>query len=231
MIEFINVSKKFGSTLALDNVSLNFGQGKITGLFGPNGAGKSTSLKMIVGLNRPDRGRVRVNGSTPWECKDSIAYLPEIDHLYPWMNIKQAAGFMQSFYADWDESKYRELLTFLNLDELMKIGKISKGQRAKAKLLMAVSRSSRCLLLDEPLSGIDILTREEIIQTIIKDYREGEQTIIISTHEIDEVEGLVDEVIFLNQGKVKLSGCADELREQRGMSLVEIMKEEFRHAN
>lgn len=231
MIEFVNVSKQFGATVALDNLNINLALGKITGLFGPNGAGKSTSLKMIVGLNRPDRGEVRVNGQVPIQCKDSIAYLPEIDHLYPWMNIKQAAGFMQSFYADWDEGKYRELLTFLNLDEQMKIGKISKGQRAKAKLLLVAARRSRYLLLDEPLSGIDLLTREEIIQTLISDYREGEQTIIISTHEINEVEGLVDEVIFLNRGQVKLSGNADELRERKGMSLVEIMKEEFRHAN
>ncbi|MEN6325934.1 MAG: ABC transporter ATP-binding protein [Syntrophomonas sp.] len=231
MIEFINVSKQFGATAALSNLNLSFQPGRITGLFGPNGAGKSTSLKMIVGLNRPDRGEIRVHGQAPVECKDSIAYLPEIDHLYPWMNIMQAAGFMQSFYADWDEEKYRELLAFLNLDEQMKISKISKGQRAKTKLLLAAARRSRYLLLDEPLSGIDILTREEIIQTLIRDYREGEQTIIISTHEIDDVEGLVDEVIFLNRGQVKLSGNADQLREEKGMSLVEIMKEEFRHAN
>jgi ABC-2 type transport system ATP-binding protein len=231
MIEFKNVSKSFGSTVALNNVSLVFPRGKIIGLFGPNGAGKSTSIKLIMGLNRPDRGEVRVDGENPQNKKQDIAYLPEIDHLYPWMNIAQAADFTRTFYADWDEAKYRELIKFLNLQEDMKIAKISKGQRAKTKLLLTVSRRAPYLLMDEPLSGIDILTREEIINTLIRDYREGEQTIIISTHEIAEVESLVDEVIFLDKGQVKLSGNAEDLRVERNMSLVELMKEAFRNAD
>ena len=231
MIEFKDVSKKFGSTIALNDVSLVFPRGKIIGLFGPNGAGKSTSIKLIMGLNRPDRGEVRVDGENPQNKKQDMAYLPEIDHLYPWMNIAQAADFTRTFYADWDETKYRELIKFLNLQENMKIAKISKGQRAKTKLLLTVSRRAPYLLMDEPLSGIDILTREEIINTLIRDYREGEQTIIISTHEIAEVESLVDEVIFLDKGKVKLSGNAEDLRVERNMSLVELMKEAFRNAN
>ncbi len=231
MLEFKDVSKKFGSTIALNDVSLVFPRGKIIGLFGPNGAGKSTSIKLIMGLNRPDRGEVRVDGENPQNKKQDMAYLPEIDHLYPWMNIAQAADFTRTFYADWDETKYRELIKFLNLQENMKIAKISKGQRAKTKLLLTVSRRAPYLLMDEPLSGIDILTREEIINTLIRDYREGEQTIIISTHEIAEVESLVDEVIFLDKGKVKLSGNAEDLRVERNMSLVELMKEAFRDAN
>ncbi len=231
MIEFKNVSKSFGSTVALNDVSLVFPRGKIIGLFGPNGAGKSTSIKLIMGLNRPDRGEVRVDGENPQNKKQDMAYLPEIDHLYPWMNIAQAADFTRTFYADWDEAKYRELIKFLNLQEDMKIAKISKGQRAKTKLLLTVSRRAPYLLMDEPLSGIDILTREEIINTLIRDYREGEQTIIISTHEIAEVESLVDEVFFLDKGQVKLSGNAEDLRVQRNMSLVELMKEAFRNAD
>ena len=231
MIEFKNISKSFGSTVALDDVSLVFPRGKIIGLFGPNGAGKSTSIKLIMGLNRPDRGEVRVDGENPQNKKQDLAYLPEIDHLYPWMNIAQAADFTRTFYTDWDETKYRELIKFLNLQEDMKISKISKGQRAKTKLLLTVSRRAPYLLMDEPLSGIDILTREEIINTLIRDYREGEQTIIISTHEIAEVESLVDEVIFLDRGQIKLSGNAEDLRVKRNMSLVELMKEAFRNAN
>ncbi len=231
MIEFKNVSKRFGTTVALEKFDYKFEQGKIIGLFGPNGAGKSTSIKMIVGLNRPDAGEVTVDGKEPRISRANIAYLPEIDHLYSWMTIKQAARFTSTFYADWDETKYNELLNFLNLDPQMKIGKISKGQRAKTKLLLTVSRRAPYLLMDEPLSGIDILTREDIIDAIIKDYREGEQTIIISTHEIAEVERLVDEVVFLDKGRVKLAGSADELRAERGQSLVETMKEAFRNVN
>jgi ABC-2 type transport system ATP-binding protein len=230
MIEFKNVSKSFGSTIALNDVSITFPRGEIIGLFGPNGAGKSTSIKLIMGLNRPDRGEVMVDGEKPQNKKQDVAYLPEIDHLYPWMNVAQAADFTRTFYTDWDEDKYRELIKFLNLSEDMKISRISKGQRAKVKLLLTISRRAPYLLMDEPLSGIDILTREEIINTLIRDYREGEQTIIISTHEIAEVESLVDEVIFLDRGQVKLSGNAEDLRIERGMSLVELMKEEFRNA-
>jgi ABC-2 type transport system ATP-binding protein len=199
MIEFDQVGKRFGSIQALDQLSLQFGPGKIIGLFGPNGAGKSTAMKMIAGLNHPDTGQVLVDGQQPRHCKAKIAFLPEIDHLYGWWTLKQAADFTRHFYADWDDRKYTELLGFLNLREDMKISKISKGQRAKCKLLLTISRRAPYLLLDEPLSGIDILTREEIINTLIRDFREGEQSIIISTHEINDVESLVDEVFFIDQ--------------------------------
>lgn len=230
MIEFNNVSKSFGSTVALDRLSLQFPQGKIIGLFGPNGAGKSTTMKMIAGLNQPDSGSVLVDGKKPRQSRTNIAYLPEIDHLYGWWTLQQAADFTRSFYDDWDDAKHEDMLNFLNLDKGMKLGKISKGQRAKCKLLLTVSRRAPYLLMDEPLSGIDILTREEIINTLIRDYREGEQTIIISTHEIDEVESLVDEVFFIDQGRIVVSGAAEDLRAEKGMSLVEVMKEAFRHA-
>ncbi|MBO8159793.1 ABC transporter ATP-binding protein [Thermosyntropha sp.] len=231
MIEFNQVVKRYGKVTALDGVTVTFPKGKIIGLFGPNGAGKSTSLKMIAGLSRPQSGTVVVDGKNPQEVKDKIAYLPEIDYLYPWMTVKKAADFVKTFYSDWDDDKYKELLAFLNLGEDMKINKISKGQRAKVKLLLATSRKAPYLLLDEPLSGIDILTREEIINTLIRDYREGEQTIIISTHEIAEVENLVEEVIFIARGRILLKQNAEELRLNEGKSLTEMMKELFRDAN
>lgn len=230
MIEFRQVSKYFGTVRALDNFQAQLASGRVIGLFGPNGAGKSTTLKMIAGLNRPTRGQVLVDGLNPWMTRDRVAYLPEVDHLYPWMTVGKAAEFISTFYSDWDQSKYQDLLNYLNLNEDMKIGKISKGQRAKVKLLLTLSRRSPYLLLDEPLSGIDLLTREEIINSVIRDYREGEQTIIISTHEIGEVERLVDEVIFIRNGKTVLSGNAEDLREEKNMSLVEIMKEVMRDA-
>lgn len=228
MIEFRQVSKCFGTVCALDNFQAQLASGRVIGLFGPNGAGKSTTLKMIAGLNRPNRGEVLVDGLNPWMTRERVAYLPEVDHLYPWMTVGKAAGFIRTFYPDWDQAKYQGLLNYLSLDEAMKIGKISKGQRAKVKLLLTLSRRSSYLLLDEPLSGIDLLTREEIINSVIHDYREGEQTVIISTHEIGEVEGLVDEVIFIQDGKIVLSGYAEDLREEKNMSLVEIMKEVMR---
>jgi ABC-2 type transport system ATP-binding protein len=228
VIEFRQVSKYFGTVCALDNFQAQLASGRVIGLFGPNGAGKSTTLKMIAGLNRPNRGEVLVDGLNPWMTRERVAYLPEVDHWYPWMTVGKAAEFISTFYSDWDQAKYQDLLHYLNLNEAMKIGKISKGQRAKVKLLLTLARQSSYLLLDEPLSGIDLLTREEIINSVIRDYRQGKQTVIISTHEIGEVEGLVDEVIFIQHGKMVLSGNAEELREQKNMSLVEIMKEVMR---
>ncbi|MGI5920656.1 MAG: ABC transporter ATP-binding protein [Syntrophomonadaceae bacterium] len=230
MIELKEVTKRFGKTVALDSINLSFSQGRIYGLFGPNGAGKSTTLKIIAGLNNPDAGTVTVDGASPRRKRQNIAYLPEIDYLYPWWTIKQAADFVSAFYPDWDKDKYEDLVGFLKLHEDMKIGKISKGQRAKAKLLLTVARKSPYLLMDEPLSGIDILTREEIINTLIRDYREGEQTIIICTHEINDIEGLVDDVIFIHNGRAILTGNVEQLRQDEQKSLVEIMKEVFRYA-
>lgn len=228
MVELKNVSKKFGSVKALDDVSLIFQKGKITGLLGPNGSGKSTMLKLICGLNKPSQGSVKVSGlSVSDETKKTISYLPEIDHFYPWMKVIDAKKFISTMFADWDEKKYKELLSFLELDESMQIRKISKGQRAKVKLLLSFSRNADIILLDEPLSGIDIFTREKIIETMIKDYREGEQSIIITTHEIKEIEHILDEAVFLKKGKIALTGSVEEMKEEKGLSLVEIMKEVY----
>lgn len=230
MITLDHVSKYFGSTVALDNLTIDFPRGKMIGLFGPNGAGKSTTMKLIAGLNRPDQGNVLVDGKLPRQSRENIAYLPEIDYLYSRWTLEHAARFTRTFYADWDDELYRKNLDFLDLKEEMKMGKISKGQRAKCKLLLAISRRAPYLLLDEPFSGIDILTRDEIIDALIRDYCAGEQTIMISTHEIDEIENLVEHVIFLDQGRIQLEGDAEALRMQHEKSLVDIMKEAFKHA-
>lgn len=228
MITFKDVTKRFGKTVALDGVNLEIQKGKITGLLGPNGSGKSTMIKLVSDLNKPTSGEVFVDGSEiSQETKKRISYLPEIDHFYPWMKIRDAKNFVKTFYEDWDEDRYLELLDFLELEDGMLIRKISKGQRAKTKLLLSFSRKAEIILLDEPLSGIDIFTREKIIETMIKDYREGEQTIVITTHEIKEIEHVIDETVFLKKGAVALTGNVEALREQHGQSLVDIMKEVY----
>ena len=229
MIEFKGVSKHFGSVKALDNMSVNYTKGMITGLFGPNGSGKSTALKILVSINKADNGEVLIFGKKPSvETRENISFLPEIDYIYPWMTIREAADFMRGIYGDWDDAKYKDLIKFLQLEPEMSIKKISRGMRAKVKLLLCFSRNAEIMLLDEPLSGIDILTRDKIIQTIIKDYRVGEQTIIISTHEIQEVEGLVDNVVFIGEGRVVLQGGAEKLRNENKLSLVGLMKEVYK---
>lgn len=230
MIKFENVTKNFGSIRALDHITIDFPPQKIIGLFGPNGAGKSTTMKMIIGLNTPDSGTVTVDSKLPVEKKSQIAYLPEINHLCSRWTLKEAADFTQAFYDDWDEGRYKELLEFLRLREDMKLSSISKGQLAKCKLAITLARKAPYLLLDEPFSGIDILSREEIVNALIRDYSETEHTIVISTHEIDEIENLVDHVFFIDQGSIKISGEADQLRMDKGMSLSDIMKEAFKDA-
>ncbi len=232
MIDFKGVTKDFGKAKALDNISITFPEGKIIGLLGPNGSGKSTTLKMIASLNKPDKGEVLINGLKPSkETRNTIAYLPEIDYIYSWMTVKDAINFMKGFYTDWDEDRSKRLMAFLELDGNMVIKKISKGMRAKVKLLLTFSRNADIILLDEPLSGIDILTREQIIETIIQDYKAGEQTIIISTHEIQEIEGLIEHVVFLKKGSIILQGETEELRIKRGKSIVELMKEVYSYGD
>lgn len=228
IIKFEGVTKKFGSKRALDDISFGINKGKITGLLGPNGSGKSTSLKLISDLNKPNKGKIYIKGSKiSNESKSILSYLPEIDHLYPWMKIKHAKKFVSTFYEDWDEKIYEELLGFLDLEEDMIIKKISKGMRAKVKLLLSFSRRAEIILLDEPLSGIDIFTREKIIQTMISDFTVGEQSIIITTHEIKEIEHVIDDVIFLKNGKVALKGEVENLRLEKNKSLVDIMREVY----
>ncbi len=228
MIQFKNVTKKYGKTRALDDITVDIGKGKITGLLGPNGSGKTTMIKLVANLNKPSSGEVLIDrGPISQEVKKRIAYLPEIDHFYSWMKIKDAKNFVKTFYEDWDDNMYEELLGFLELDENMAIKKISKGQRAKSKLLLAFSRKADIILLDEPLSGIDIFTREKIIETMIKDYRKGQQSIVITTHEIKEIEHVIDDAVFLKQGKIVLQGQVERLREEKNLSLVDLMKEVY----
>ncbi|WP_350343954.1 ABC transporter ATP-binding protein [Proteinivorax tanatarense] len=228
MIELQEVTKKFGKKKALDDITTKINKGKITGLLGPNGSGKSTMLKLITDLNKPTSGNILIDGEQiNVKSKNRISYLPEIDHFYSWMKISDAKNFVKTFYSDWQEERYKDLLEFLELEESMKIDKISKGMRAKTKLLLSFSRKADIVLLDEPLSGIDIFTREKIIETIIKDYRAGEQSIIITTHEIKEVENVMDEALFLKNGKIVLQGEIETLKEEKNLSLVDLMREVY----
>ncbi|MGI5822978.1 MAG: ABC transporter ATP-binding protein [Dethiobacteria bacterium] len=214
---------------ALDNVNVSLPEGKIIGLFGPNGAGKSTLLKSATGLIRLSSGRVTVDGKTPQQRRARLAYLPEQNTLPLNWTIRRAAEFYRAFFADWDNERYERQLDFLNLTDDMRFTRISKGQRAKARLVLALARRARYILLDEPFSGVDILAREEISKALVRDYSEGRQTIVVATHEIDESENLVEHIVFMDNGRVTVWGDADELRHQEGKSIVAIMKEAFRH--
>ncbi|HAI87832.1 MAG TPA: multidrug ABC transporter ATP-binding protein [Firmicutes bacterium] len=225
-IEMANVHKRYYRSHALRGVNLQMEPGKIVGLLGPNGAGKSTLLKICAGLAHPTTGRVHVLGrDVSTATKGLTAFVPENDTFYSWMTPRQAVAFENSMFSDMDVSDAMDLLRELRLDPDNKISSLSKGQRGRLKLVLAMSRRARVVLMDEPLAGIDPPSRAAILETIASRYRAGEQTIIISTHEVLESEKLFEDVVFLSDGQIVLSGNADELRANRSKSLNEIFAE------
>jgi len=228
LIELKKVSKVFDKKTVLDNVSLKIPRGKIVGLLGKNGAGKSTIIKLINDLLVPTSGKVLINGKSPSpESKKIISYLPERTYLNKSMKVKEAIVYMKDFYSDFDENKAYELLKDLNLDFDVKINKMSKGMQEKLQLILVMSRSADIYILDEPLGGVDPATRDYILDTILSNFKEG-ATIIISTHLIQDIERILDEIIFIDKGKVVLSGSSDDLRSEYGTSIDEIFRREFK---
>lgn len=226
LVKIEDLTKSYGRQRAVDGITLTIPRGVIVGLLGPNGSGKSTLLKLITGLVRPSSGRIWINQSLPSpRTKAQIAYLPEVDYLYGWMTVGQTLDFVSRFYQDWNHGKARNLLTFMELQEEVTVKSLSKGMRARLKIVLALARDAELVLLDEPLSGIDPPSRTRIVEAIIFQYRVGAQTLVLSTHEILETEGIFDEVVFLHQGKVALQGNADSLRSQRGKSLRALFEE------
>lgn len=226
MVEFRGVHKRFPGAEALRGVSFALPTGQIIGLLGPNGSGKSTLLKLAAGLYRPNAGTVLIAGRPPdRRTKAMVAYSPEVDHLYPWMTVRETLRFVGAFFDDWDEQRADRLREFMGLRSGQKVGAMSKGMRARLRLVLALARSAPLVLLDEPLSGIDPPSRRRIVDAIVSEYRAGQQTIIISTHEVLETEPLFDYLLMLQAGIVKLQGDAEELRARYGTSVQGIMEE------
>jgi ABC-2 type transport system ATP-binding protein len=225
-IELTDIHKRYYRSHALRGVNLTVEQGNIVGLLGPNGSGKSTMLKICAGLTRPTSGKVQVYGQDLSPATRAMtAYMPDIDTFYSWMTVRQAVAFESSMFNDLVLKDAMDLASELKLDPDTKISSLSKGQCGRLKLVLAMSRSAELVLMDEPLSGIDPPSRAAILETIADKYRAGEQTIIISTHEVLESEKLFEDVIFLSEGQIVLMGEADQLRAERGKSLNEIFAE------
>ena len=203
-------------------------RGEIVGVLGPNGSGKSTLLKLLAGVQRPTSGFISVLGQPPGvDTKRRAAYVPEVDHYYPTMSGRRAVRFLAAFFPGYDSHLAFDLLEFLAVAPDEPFGSLSRGHRARFKLALALARQAELLLLDEPLAGIDVLSRERILHAIVHEYRVGEQTMILATHELHVAEGLFDRVVLLKDGRIVLAGLADELRGQRGQSIEEIFKEEY----
>ena len=228
VLECKGLSKSYGAKRALDGVDLRVEAGRIVGLLGPNGSGKTTLIKLANGLLTPTQGRILVNGLEPGvETKRAVSYLPERGCLPDWMSARDLMGFYGDFYADFDRQAAEDMLSRLGIDLRAGMKSLSKGNREKVQLIMVMARRARLYLLDEPIGGVDPAARDYILNTIISNYN-PEASVIISTHLISDVEKVLDDVIFINQGKVVLAAPADELREQQGKSVDQIFREVFR---
>ncbi|GAB6178757.1 ABC transporter ATP-binding protein [Desulfotomaculum defluvii] len=225
IVEFNSVTKKYVRQVALNNVSLNLPQGKIIGLVGPNGSGKSTILKLTAGLVHPTSGTVRVNGQLANRMLASeISYLSELDTLYPFYTTSETINFNARLFEDFDILKAQELLTFMKLDPTKKVKDLSKGNRGRLKIILSLARRVPLLLLDEPLSGLDPMVRDSIIQSLISYLDLEQQTVILTTHEVTEIEPILDTVVAVQNGQIQGIADVDDIRITHGQSLVEWMK-------
>ena len=228
ILECRELSKRFGSVQALDEVNLTLEAGRVVGLLGPNGSGKTTLLKLANGLLTSTGGEILIDGLEPGtETRAMVSYLPDRPYLAEWMKVRQLLDFFEDFYEDFDRDKATEMLLRLNIDEEMRIKEMSKGTREKAQLILVMSRKAKLYLLDEPIGGVDPATRDYILETIIRNYN-PEAAVLISTHLIADVEQVLDDVIFINQGKIMLQSSVDAIRGEHGMSVDQYFREVFR---
>jgi ABC-2 type transport system ATP-binding protein len=228
ILEVNNLNKRYGHKTALTNINLTLSRGRIIGLLGPNGSGKTTLLKLACGLIQPTEGQILVGGFAPGiESRAIVAYLPDKSYLNDWMRVKDIIKFFADFYADFRVDTAMEMLKNLNIDENQRLRTLSKGTQEKVQLILVMSRSAQLYLLDEPIGGVDPAAREYIINTIIGNYSE-EATVLISTHLINDIEQVLDEVVFINQGQVMLQSTVDDLRDKEGKSVDAMFREVFR---
>ena len=228
LLQCVNLDKSYGDKDVLKNVNLTVPRGKIIGLLGKNGTGNSTLIKLINDLLVPTSGQVLVNGQPIGvESKKIIAYLPERTYLDKTMTVDKVIKFFTEFYQDFDEQKARKLLSDLDLDPSQKLAKMSKGMQEKVQLVLVMSRKADLYILDEPLGGVDPATRDYILDTILSNFNEG-ASVIISTHLISDIERILDEVIFINNGKIVLTEECDSLRDRENASIDEIFRRMFR---
>ncbi|CAH0346547.1 ABC transporter ATP-binding protein [Bacillus sp. CECT 9360] len=227
-VQLKEVSKTYSGQFAVDNVSLSLEKGKIYGLLGSNGSGKSTTLKMIAGLVKPDAGQILVEG-TPVNRRiaEKVAYLTELDFYYHPFSVQQTIDFNASQFPDFDRQKADKMLQFMGINPKSLIGSLSKGNRGRVKLVLALSRRAPVILLDEPFSGLDQMVRESIVRGLLSFIDFETQTVLITTHEIDEIETLLDEVIVIKNGKFIAHEKVEQVREEQGKSVVSWMKDFF----
>ena len=222
------LSKRYGYKTALDGINLTLERGRIIGLLGPNGSGKTTLIKLINGLLAPSSGSLTINGFAPGpETKKIVSYLPERTYFNSWMKVTDILNFFCDFYEDFDRNRASDMLHRLGIDENDRLNTMSKGTKEKVQLIMVMSRSADLYCLDEPIGGVDPAARDYILQTIITNYNEN-ASVLISTHLIADIENVLDDVIFIQNGHIRLHASVDEIREQEGKSVDALFREVFR---
>lgn len=223
-----NLTKRYGYKTALDGINLTIERGRIIGLLGPNGSGKTTLIKLINGLLSPTDGLLLINGAAPGpETKKVVSYLPERTYFNSWMKVTDILDFFCDFYMDFDRNRAMEMLHRLNINEKDRLSSMSKGTKEKVQLIMVMSRDADLYCLDEPIGGVDPAARDYILQTIITNYNER-ASVLISTHLISDIENVLDDVIFIQNGHIRLTASVDEIREQEGKSVDALFREVFR---
>ncbi len=228
LLEIKHVCKSFGRKEILKDVNLTVSGGKIVGLLGKNGVGKTTLIKLINDLLVPTSGEILVNGNPIGvQSKKVISYLPERTYLNKSMKVSEALSMFSDFYEDFDREKAEKLLKDLNLDPNMTLSKMSKGMQEKVQLVLVISRKADLYILDEPLGGVDPATRDYILDTILNNFNEN-ASVLISTHLIADIERILDEVIFIDDGRIVLQSETDVLRQKENGSIDEIFRRMFK---
>ncbi len=226
LLELQQVRKQYGTTQALNGVSVKISSGVIVGFLGQNGCGKTTLFDVIAGISRPTSGEVRIQGRKPsHRTKAMIAYMADRDFLYGWMTVGQIVDFYASFCSDWDEDRADAFMHSLALDPSDHISSLSKGFRARIKMLLALSRKAPLVLLDEPFTGVDPISKDLIVSSMMHTFQFGEQTILLSTHGTAGIDLLMDEIVLMKKGAIALHDTTERLRTELGGAISNIWRE------
>ena len=228
ILRCVNLTKSYGGRPALNGLDLSIENGKIIGLLGPNGAGKTTLIKIINGLLTPTSGGVFIGGHEPGpETKPLVSYLPDVNYLNHWMTVEQIVEMFTDFYEDFRPDRAYTMLSNLGIDKKQRLKTLSKGNKEKVSLILVMSRNAMLYVLDEPIAGVDPATRDYIISTIINNYN-PEASVLISTHLIADIESVLDEVLFIKDGRIVLHDTIDHIREEHNMSVDDLFREVFK---
>lgn len=228
LIQCQNLHKSYGKKEALRGINLQLAGGKIVGLLGPNGSGKTTFIKILNGLLCPSDGTVLIDGEEPGTyTKSIVSYLPDKPYFAGWMKVSDLLDLFEDFYEDFDRQRAEQMCEALQINRNLKMKTLSKGTKEKVQLILVMSRKAKLYLLDEPIAGVDPAARDFILSTILNNYN-PEGTVLISTHLISDVERVLDEVVFLQDGRVVRQELVDDIREKEGMSVDELFRDVFR---